>query len=424
MLKKSSVISFIFIVSTCIQLVSQIIVTRLFGANQDLDVFLAAVTIPTIIITIIYGSLNNILIPILGDKKNTKSSEEIAASMIFTLGAISIGIAIICSFLAIPLGQWLYPGRDTSFTVSVSQQMSFLFIAIPFAVIASILGAYFYSQKKFARFPIAQLMGSLINLGIILVLFNRLGIWALVIGFIVNIIGQILFIFPVHFKPIHFKFVNVRIILLALIPLLVGEFMRRTDTLFIRSYASYLPTGYFVYLNLVSKIFSLATSVTTIGIQVLLLPHLVEYFTGKQYNKAFATVNKSKIFAIIISIVVTIAIIIAGPFAINLLFLGGKFTANDVKVTNELLTLFIIPAIGWGISGVFFQPLFALKKYTAVGVINTVAVLLAWLTANYVHSVSEPLYAIISGLIVLLFVGIIGSEFVWQQEKQLLLKQK
>lgn len=426
MFKKSALVSAIFIISTFIQLISQIVVTRLFGATQELDIFLAAVTIPSIVVTVIYSTLSNVLIPFFSEAKhkNEKTAEHFLSSLLYTMTIFSLGLTLVCSLLSFPLGHLLYPGRTQEFASAVSLQMAILFLATPFAVIATILGSYFYFQKKFFHFPIAQLIGSIVNVVCIVTLYHYIGIWSLVAAFIINILFQIFFVIPKHVTVSKFKFININLILLALIPLIIGEFMRRSDTLLIRSFASYLPTGYIVYLNLVSKIFSLATSVTTVGIQVLLLPNLVDYFANKEYKKASEMIAKSKWMAILISVVVTISVIVIGPFAVSILFKGGKFTETDIQITNELLMLFIVPAIGWGVSGVYLQPLFALKKYKDVGILQTVALLIAWITASLVNTYYGALFAIIFGLIVLLFIGIIGSEFVWQQEKRKLLHQK
>jgi len=420
MMKKGFVVTAIFVASTFIQLISQIVITRIYGASLVLDTFLAAVAIPSIVVTVIYGTLNNVLIPILGEKqtKDPKRYESYFISLLFTLGILSLVVSIIVALFSYPLSNLLYPGKDSQFINTVSRQMSVLFFSIPFAVIATILGAYYYVKKHFYQFPVAQLFGSISNLCIIIVLYSIAGIWALITGFIINLIFQIVFVLPKQVSLGHFKFINVKIILFAWIPLIVGQFMLRSDTIIIRSYASYLPTGYIVYLNLISKIFSIATSVMTIGIQVLLLPHLVEYFAKQQHQKAIRAVNKAKIISIGMSIVVALSVALVGPFTINLLFKGGKFTSEDVRISSSLIPIFILPAIGWGISGVFFQPLLALKKYVAVGVISTLSFVLALLASFATNQFYGPLQAISVGLIVLLFTGIIGGEIIWQQNKK------
>jgi len=425
MLKKSFIVTIIFVISLFIQLISQIVITRIFGATQELDIFLAAVAIPSIIVTVIYGSLNNVLLPLLGEKKGQKSYEKYVSSLVLSLGIFAIVTAGVIALFSGQLSKLLYPGSTSEFTSAVTGQMRVLFWSIPFAFIATTLGAYYYVQKHFFRFPFAQLVGSITNLLLIVALYNVAGIWALVIAFVLNLFFQILFVLP-KFKSVpKLEFQNITPILIALTPLIIGQFMIRSDTIIIRSYASYLPEGYMVYLNLVSKIFSLATSVMTIGIQVLLLPHLVEYLNEKKYEKAIQSVNRAKLLSIGLSVFVVLALIVLGPLAIKLLFEGGKFTAEDVTITSSLLPLFIIPGIGWGLSGVFFQPLFALKKYMEVGIISTIAFGAALGTSQIMYKMHGPEFAIISGLIVLLFIGIIGSETIWQIQKQhLISKQK
>lgn len=418
MLKKSFIVTAIFVLSTFVQLISQIVITRLFGASAELDIFLAAVAIPSILVSVIYGSLNNVLLPLLGEEKGRKSYNNYLGSLLIALGLFSLGITLLISLFARPISMLMYSGRDFDFIAQVSGQMRILFWGIPFAFIATILGAYHYVNKQFFRFPIAQLLGSISNLLIVVVLSSVAGIWSLITGFIANLAFQILFVLPKFGKALHFKMHNIFPLLLSWTPLVIGQFMLKSDQIIIRSYASYLPEGNIVYLNLISKIFSLATSVMTIGIQIIMLPHLVEFLTEKKYKKAIESVQKAKLMSIGLSVLVVVSLIVLGPIAIKLLFEGGKFTSEDVQNTSRLLPLFIIPGIGWGLSGVFFQPLFALKKYAEVGILSTLSFTLAILTSYITFETYGPLFAIISGLIVLLFTGIIGSEIIWQIAKR------
>jgi len=68
MKKKTIIITLIFAFSTLVQVLSNIVLTRLFGTSSSYSHFLAAVTIPTIIISVIYGTLNDALMPLFGEK--------------------------------------------------------------------------------------------------------------------------------------------------------------------------------------------------------------------------------------------------------------------------------------------------------------------------------------------------------------------
>jgi len=423
MIKKGFITTGIFIISTCIQLISQIVVTRIYGASLSLDIFLAAVAVPTIIVTVIYATLNDAFLPLLAQRKHDEK-ETYLLSHIITLTTITFFVSLIISIVSDPLSALLYGQRGIEFVHNVSFQIRYLFLSIPVSVAATLLGSYFYERKDFIRFPFAQLLGSAINLLIIYYFAPIIGIWALVSAFVINIVIQIFFIIPRKIFSVRFIFASPWQILIAWTPLIIGNIAMRSDTLLVRSFAVGLPDGYLVYLNLVVKVFSLATSVATIGIQVLLLPHIIEYFNDKNYTRLFITVRKAKIGSILVSMSITMLLLFIAPFFITLLFVGGKFTAEDALVTNKLLPLFVLPSIGWGINTIFMQPLIALKKQYVVGALNVLAMILGF-SVGYVTKLHfGPLFGILTGLTTLIFSGIIGSEFVWQYYKNQIQKSQ
>ncbi len=420
MFKKGIAVTAIFILSTFLQLLSQIIITRIFGAALDLDIFLAAVAIPSILVTVIYGTFNDAFLPLLGEKKATdlEQADQYFFSHLLTLLLLSLGVAVLMIGLSDLISSLLYGSRGEEFVTSVAFQMRFLFMAIPLAVVSTLLGSYQYAAKKFTRFPLAQVLGSALNLTIIYFLAQSLGIWALVIGFVITIAFQIFFVIPKSVFKSSFQFVNIMPFLFAMTPLIIGSFALRSDTLIMRSYGSLLPEGYLVYLNLISRIFSVATGVITIGIQVLLLPHLVEYLAEKKYEKVIEYVNKAKILGLFVTIAVIISLSLVAPIIIRILFVGGKFTLKDAEITSSLIPFFILPALAWGTNSIFFQPLIAMKKQFQLGMLNVGALVLAIGTAWLVNELFGALAAIIIGITVLLLTGIIGSEILWQYHKK------
>ena len=201
MIKKGFITTGIFIISTCIQLISQIVVTRIYGASLSLDIFLAAVAVPTIIVTVIYATLNDAFLPLLAQRKHDEK-ETYLLSHIITLTTITFFVSLIISIVSDPLSALLYGQRGIEFVHNVSFQIRYLFLSIPVSVAATLLGSYFYERKDFIRFPFAQLLGSAINLLIIYYFAPIIGIWALVSAFVINIVIQIFFIIPRKVKRV------------------------------------------------------------------------------------------------------------------------------------------------------------------------------------------------------------------------------
>ena len=113
-------------------------------------------------------------------------------------------------------------------------------------------------------------------------------------------------------------------------------------------------------------------------------------------------------------------ILVVAPFFMRLILVGGKFSSSDVEKLIAIFPYFIIPALGWGVSQIYFQPLIALRKQHQLAFLNVGALLVAWPIATIVSNSYGDLYAITAGLIVLLFTGIIGAEILWTRERKLL----
>lgn len=416
MIKKGIVITVIFAVNTLVQLINQIVVTRLFGATLTLDIFLAAVALPTVLVTVLYGTINDAFLPLYAHKRNRSESgaqSYFLAHLLYVTGIIT-ALSIALVMFAEPISYLLYSQRGLEFVRQVAFQMRILFIATPCAAIATLIGSYLYAHKNFTRFPMAQLIGNAANLILTVVLFAYFGIWALVVAFIASIVIQIAILNPTKLPKMKIARISMWPFLLAWLPLIVSSFAARSDTLLIRSFASKLPEGYLVYLNLTSRMFSIAAGVSTIGIQILLLPHLVDHVAGKNYARAVRMVNKAKLIGILVAAGTSVALWLIGPYLIHLLFVGGKFSQKNGEIAIVLLPIFLFPAIGWGLQSLFFQPLLAIRKYFHLAVINLIALALGWGSAAFILGKYGVFQGLTFGLIILVFSGIIGSEIIWQ----------
>ena len=427
MKKKSIIISLIFAFNALILFLNQIAMTRIFGAKLDLEIFLAAAALPALIISALYASLNDAFLPLYGQKKakNKQKADVFFLSSLLTMVTTFFLISFLMMALSPFLAHLMYQARGENFVQNTAFQMRYLFLALPLAAIASLFGSFDYAHKKFLRFPIAQLSGNLLILLMTIFTTRFFGIWAMVASFVLSIGLQALITFPKEFKKITVNFQDQKRFFLAFLPLVSAFFLFRSENVIIRSLASFLPQGYFVYLNLISKFFALATGITTIGIQILLLPHLVDFFNNpSQIEKGIKLVKKAKIISLLATLFISLTVFLVTPFIIHLLFIGGKFSYHDAQLAISVLPLFILPAIGWGSYPVFFQPLIALHKQNQIAMIAFLSLTVSLTTAYITKIAFGPLTAISLSLTALLLTGIILSEILWQKEKKILLKKQ
>ncbi len=420
MKKKPIIISSIFIVSSLIQLITQILITRLFGASQQVDNFLAAVTIPTWIVTVIYATLNDVLLPRLKKDDNENEVGSDLTGLLFGLGILGLIVSLVLWLSAEWLMKIVFGNAILDFN-EVINYFRFMIWGIPIAIITVAGGSFYYLHQKFFRFPVVQLIGTIINFGVLLFCYPIFGVRSLVIGFLANLVVQLPMMWPRI--ATKFKIINLSPILISWLPLIIGVLAMRSDSLLVRSFGAGLGEGYLVYLNLLLRIFGLGTGLLTIGLQVVLLPNLVEMFARHEYQTASQLINKAKIVALVVTILATGTIYLLTPELLKQLFVGGQFDMTDLQKTVELLPVFILPAIGWGVANLFAQPLIALKKVWWVGGIQLASLIIGWLVAMTLQSSGLVVLSIGAGLTILLFGGIIGNEIVWQIYKKRLINK-
>jgi len=250
----------------------------------------------------------------------------------------------------------------------------------------------------------------------------------MVIGFIAAIVLQVCIVFPYKIRSYLGSAISsigdsatgseIWHLLVSWLPLIISALVLRFDAVLTRSFAARLPEGYIVYVNLVTKLFGGLVGIMTIGIQTVFFPHLIELIHTSKFTKAEIQVNKAKIYGLLLTVGTILIIVGIAPFFMRLLLTGGKFSSKNVEMLISLFPYFVIPAIGWGISQIFFQPIIAIGKQHFLTIINMIAVGLSWVSATYAYHQYGSMMAISVGLIVLSFTGIIGSEIIWQIEKR------
>ncbi|MEI6774566.1 MAG: lipid II flippase MurJ [bacterium] len=412
---------------TGIQIIGQIIVARLFGARVELDAFVSAVTIPTILTSVIAGTLNDAFLPLL-KKKQLKSDDEgniYFFKVLMLLSFIVFITSIVISLFSFPILNSLFGARGNSFVIFTDRLMQWMIYTMAFSLVGTMCSSYLYSKNTFVIPSIAFLAGSILNLGIIILLSPHYGIWSMVIAFVVAIIVQLFITFPYKIGGYFLSAIPLLIsrdsknelgtLLKGWVPLIISSLAMRFDNILVRSFAARLPEGYIVYTNLVYKLFGGLVGIMTTGLQIVFFPHLLDLVHAKDFTMAKQKVKKAKMYGIGLTVMIILIILFISPFFMKLLLTGGKFTGKNVDLLISLFPYFVIPAIGWGISQLFFQPIIAIGKQHYLTLLNIGAVALSWGAAALVYARWGGLAAISAGLIILTFTGILGAEILWQQ---------
>jgi len=436
MKRNAGIITFIYGVTTAIQIVGQIVVARVFGAKIELDAFVSAVTIPTMLTSVIAATLSDAFLPLFKKKQLADETQSgiYFLKMVLLVSGVVLTVTISIDFFSPFFLGALFGVRGAEFISKTDGLMQYMLYTMPFTVIGTFSNAYLYSQKRFTLPSLAYFLGSVLNLGLIILLSPHMGIVSMVVGFVAAIVLQLFLTFPYRLLAMGRQAIislresrtkeEISMLFAAWAPLVVSSIILKFDTVMTRSFSARLPVGYITYVNLVIKLFAGLVGLMTIGIQTVFFPHLVELIHTHEIKKAEIQVTRAKLYGFMLTVGTVFIIVALAPFFMRLLLTGGKFSSHNVEILISLFPYFILPGIGWGISQIFFQPIIAIGQQHILTLINILAVLFAWASASIAYRLFGGMTAISVGLIVLSFTGIIGAEILWNIKKKQLLPRR
>lgn len=363
--RKAALITVIFGINALISIATQIVIARNFGLSTDLDSFLIAVTVPTIIVTILYSAINDSFMGNYATAVQNGTGREEAGKWFKALLRASI-IAAGILFLIAPLLVRYGFNYQQEAAVSYLQVM---LITLPLSVCAGLLMSISYFEGKYIAPPLSQLMGVLVNLAVIY-FFSEGGAWALAAGFIASIATQFVLMSG------YLSRINFSVTLADTAPLLrqVGvvmgaAFLLRTDQWMLRAFAP-PGEGMVSAVNFASRFFSLGAGIITSGIAVILTPLLSRAWAQKDHMRFELVRRKALIGMFVLSLGVTVLLVVFRDPLVQGLLVHGSFTARDAAVVTNYMVLFAPAGILWGlINGLFVPYVIRNKQKQGAGLI-------------------------------------------------------
>ena len=206
-LSAASLIMVMIIASRVLGLVRQRVLAHYF-VPDDLSLFFAAFRLPdTIFEVLVFGTFASAFIPIFTKtlKESKVKAWEVAGIIANWGGIIFLILAGIIFVFAHPIYRLLTPGFEIADQIKIANLARILFIAQGFFVISYVLTAVLESSKRFFVPALAPLF---YNLGIIfstILLAEKLGLFAPVIGVVIGSLSHLLIQLPLAIK-LGFRF--------------------------------------------------------------------------------------------------------------------------------------------------------------------------------------------------------------------------
>jgi len=369
----------------------EVVSAKYFGERWELDAFLVAAIIPTLVFGVFNGALVSALVPIFSGYFAEGEDEE---AWRFSSTVIN-GLLIVLSLLA--AAAWLaapwfvhvvakgFPGPEAGVTTRMAR------ILMPTIVATSVAGVVQALLNAQHRFRAASLQGAAVNLFTIagvLALFRMYGIYALVFGMAAGLFAQLLVQLPNYLRRCKYRFVldlrhpGLRSLALILGPIIVGSAVGQVNLFFDKYFASTLQPGNIAAMQYATKVVGFPQQLFVVAIATVIFPLLSAQFATKELASLRSTAFTGLRMTALITTPAAFGLIALARPIISVLFERGEFTPGDVVRTAGAMQFYAVGLLGIAASIVLTRCFFAMHdSKTPVLIASAVVVLNVVLSA-------------------------------------------
>jgi putative peptidoglycan lipid II flippase len=374
LLKSTSVVGGMTMLSRVLGLARDIVFARFFGAGIVMDAFFVAFKIPNIFRRFFAeGAFSQSFVPVFTEYDETQSRPEVQELVDRTAGTLglilfvftAVGVVAAPILVSVFGMGWLWspvPGDADKFALAVDMlrlTFPYLFFISMTAMAGGILNTY-------QRFAVPAFAPVLLNAVLILFAtlvapyYSRPGL-ALAAGVFGAGLVQLIFMLPFLLRlkvlpiprwgPAH---PGVRKIMRLMAPAIFGSSVAQINILFDTLIASFLVTGSISWLYYSDRLMEFPLGVFGIALATVILPNLSRHHASDSARDFSATLDWSMRLTMLIAVPATLGLfLLAGPL-LTTIFFGGQFGKTDVDMATPSLM-----AYAFGLTGFIFVKVLA-----------------------------------------------------------------
>lgn len=357
LLKSTSIVTGMTMVSRVFGFIRDMVTAQLFGTTGAFDAFTVAFKIPNFMRRLFAeGSFSQAFVPILSEYQTQKSKEEITQfvnAMAGTLASILFLVTILGVVFAPVLVQIFAAGFKMD-GPRYDLAVTMLRITFPYLMLISLTAFSGAILNTYSRFWVAALTPVFLNICMI-----SAAIW-LAPQFSIPIIGlawgvfiagfvQLLFQWPflkrlnLLRKPVvQWNNPGVKQVLRQMVPALFGVSVSQVNLLLDTLFASFLMVGSISWLYYSDRLMEFPLGVFGVAISTVILPHLSRHYANRSTDDFSLTIDWGLRTVLLVGIPAGVVMaMLAGPLLCTL-FQHGIFNAYSVIMVRKSLMMFAL----------------------------------------------------------------------------------
>jgi putative peptidoglycan lipid II flippase len=401
LLKSTSVVSFMTLLSRILGLVRDVVFARMFGATIVMDAFIVANRIPNMLRRFFAeGAFSQGFVPVMAryrERHKHDDAREFVDAVAGTLGLLLFLLTLV-GVIAAPLLVLVvapgFVGEDGRFDLATAM-LRFTFPYLFFVSMTAFAGGVLNTYGKFGAPAFTPVILNVVLIFAALWLAPQLEEPGMALAYGVFIAGAVQLAFQVPFlarihavprprwRPHH---EGVRRVGTLMLPAIFGSSVAQVNVLLGGIIASLLGVGKISLLYYSDRLMEFPLGLFGIALATVTLPYLSRQAANQSMESFSDTVNWSMKLVVLIATPAAVGLIVlAGPL-VTTIFYGGVFTRVDVEMAALSLQAFAAGLIGFSFVKILAPAYFAREDtrtpvkigLIALAVNFVLSVLLAW----------------------------------------------
>lgn len=374
LLKSTSVVGGMTLVSRIMGLARDMVYSRLFGASPVMDAFFVAFKIPNLLRRFFAeGAFSQAFVPVMGEYRANRDEQELKqliSGVSGTLGLVLVvvtAVGVVAAPILIMVFAPGFHGEGDRYDLAV-QMLRFTF---PYILFISLTGLAGSILNTFGRFAVPAFTPVLLNLVMI-----ASAIWivpllpvpglGLAVGVFLAGAAQLAFQVPFlarmgllvrpRWQP---KQEGVRRIGKLMLPAIFGSSVAQINILVDTLIASFLQAGSISWLYYSDRMMEFPLGVFGIALATVILPGLSRNHARAESKDFSDTLDWALRLTLMIAVPAAVGLfVLAGPILVTVFF-GGAFDARDVAMAELSLQAFALGLMGFSLVKVLAPGYFA-----------------------------------------------------------------
>lgn len=366
--RAAAIIAVVTVLSKILGFVREMTLAYGFGAGRETDAYLVALTIPSIIFTLLASALSSGAVPLFASFNSRWGRDEtwrIFSAMITFLLVLLTAVTVIGEPFARQL-VWLISPKLPEETALLAADLTRIMLP---AVIFLALGNLYYGLLNANNIFGPPAFGSVLtNIFIIIGILvgTRYGVaaaaWGVLLGYAAAFILQVPYLRQVGFR--YRPFWNLRHPAMGeawqlILPVLIGTGLSQIYLIIDRILASGLVEGSITALNYAQKVALLPQGILAVPLSTAIFPMLAERAVESRDEDFSRALLRGLVLTLSITFPMAVLLIVLARPTVEVLFMRGAFDEQAARMTTIALIMFAIGMVAQCVNPIMTRGFYA-----------------------------------------------------------------